>query len=63
MNIQNKRELQQIALINSSDIEFKDFMNLKNALQNHIRFELLMVLFFMFQKESVRKNIKTNHGN
>ena len=28
MKIPNKRELQQIAFNNSSDIEFKDFMNL-----------------------------------
>ena len=34
--IPNKRELQQIALNHSSDIDFKDFI--KNALQNHILF-------------------------
>ena len=28
MNIQNKRELQQTAFNQSSDIDFKDFMNL-----------------------------------
>ena len=28
MKIPNKRELQQIALNNSSDIDFKDFMNI-----------------------------------
>ena len=28
MKISNKQELQQIAFNNSSDIEFKDFMNL-----------------------------------
>ena len=39
MKISNKRELQQIALNNSSDIDFKDFMKiLKNTLQNHILF-------------------------
>ena len=39
MKIPNKRELQQIALNHSSDINFKDFMKfLKNALQNHILF-------------------------
>ena len=37
MKAPNKRELQQIALNHSSDIDFKDFMNVyKNALQNHI---------------------------
>ena len=37
MKITNKRELQQIAYNHSSDIDFKDFMNLyKNVLKNHI---------------------------
>ena len=37
MKIPNKRELQQIALNHSSDIDFKDFMKIyKNALQNRI---------------------------
>ena len=36
MKIPNKRELQQIALNHSSDIDFKDFIKIyKNALQNH----------------------------
>ena len=36
MKITNKQELQQTAFHHSSDIEFKDFMDLyKNALQNH----------------------------
>ena len=30
MKIHNKRELQQIALNHSSDIDFKDFMNIYN---------------------------------
>ena len=30
MKIPNKRELQQIALNHSSDIDFKDFMNIYN---------------------------------
>ena len=39
MKIPNKWELQKMALNHSSDIEFKDFMNLyKNALKNHISF-------------------------
>ena len=39
MKISNKRELQQITLNHSSDIDFKDFMKiLKNTLQNHILF-------------------------
>ena len=39
MKIPNKRELQQIVLNHSSDIEFKDFMKVyKNALKNHTLF-------------------------
>ena len=39
MKITNKRELQQTAYNHSSDIDFKDFMNLyKNVLKNHILF-------------------------
>ena len=37
MKIPNKRELQQIALNHSSDINFKDFIKIyKNVLQKHI---------------------------
>ena len=37
MKIPNKRELQQIALNNSSDIDFKDFMNIykKNTKESY----------------------------
>ena len=39
MKIPNKRELQQIALNHSSDIDFKDFKKfMKNALQNYTPF-------------------------
>ena len=39
MKIPNKRELQQIALNHSSDIDFKDFINIyKNTLKNHTLF-------------------------
>ena len=39
MKISNKRDFQQIAFNHSSNINFKDFMNLyKNVLQNHILF-------------------------
>ena len=42
MKIPNKRELQQIALNHSSDINFKDFMKIyKNTLKNHTRFWLM----------------------
>ena len=37
LKIPNKKELHQIAINHSSDIDFKDFMNLqKIVLQNHI---------------------------
>ena len=43
MKIPNKRELQQIALNHSSDIDFKDFMKIiKKALQNHTLFWLMI---------------------
>ena len=39
MKIQNKKELQQVALNDLLDIDFKDFMNrYKNIMQNHIIF-------------------------
>ena len=39
MKIPNKRELQQIALNHSSDIDFKDFIKfIKIVLQNHTLF-------------------------
>ena len=39
MKIPNKREHEQIAFNHSSDIDFKDFINLyKETLQNHILF-------------------------
>ena len=39
MKIPNKRELQQIAVNHSSDIDFKDFIRIyKNVLMNHIHF-------------------------
>ena len=43
MKIPNKRELQQIASDNSTDIDFKDFIKfIKNVLQNHILFYLMI---------------------
>ena len=40
MKIPNKWELQQIAFNRSSDLDFKDFMNLyqKNVLEHHVLF-------------------------
>ena len=46
MKIPNKRELQQITLNHSSDIDFKDFMKIyKSVLQNHIPFSLMIQLY------------------
>ena len=46
MKIPNKRELQQIAINHSSDVDFKDFMKfIKNVLQNHIHFQLKIQLY------------------
>ena len=46
MKLPNKRELRQVAFNHSSDIDFWDLMNLyKSALQNHIPFWLLILLF------------------
>ena len=46
MKIPNKRELQQIALNHSSDIDFKDFIKIhKNVLRNHIFFWLMIQLY------------------
>ena len=42
MKIQNKRELQQIALNHSSDIDFKDFMKIY---KNCILFWLMIQLY------------------
>ena len=43
MKISNKRELHQIELNHSSDVDFKDSMKIdKNVLQNHILFWLIL---------------------
>ena len=54
MKISNKREFQQIAFNHSSDIDFKDFMNLckkcsTNALQMHLQ---------LLQKKQFKKQWK-----
>ena len=46
MKIPSKREFQQIGLNHSSDIDFKDFMNIyKKLLQNHTPFWLMIQLY------------------
>ena len=63
MKIPNKQELQKIAFNHLSYIGFKDFMNL------YIKYTAKSYLFLVndatlvFQKESFRKNIKTNYEN
>ena len=70
MKIPNKRELQQIAFNNSSDIDFKDFMNLyKTFTSKPYSFSVMILLLyqmrysFTFQKESFRKNERASHEN
>ena len=47
MKIPNKRELQQIALNHSSDIDFKDFMKIyKNILEKSVLFWLMIKQIF-----------------
>ena len=47
MNISNVRELQQIALSHSSDINFKDFIKIyKNILLNRILFKLMLLRLY-----------------
>ena len=47
MEVPNKRELQQITLNHSSDIDFKDFMKtIKNVLQNHTFFWLMIQSYY-----------------
>ena len=59
--------IRTIQLTNSLDIEFKDFINLsKKSTPKGTPFSKLLILhlhqiFFKFQKEYFRKNIKTNH--
>ena len=45
MTIPNKRELQQIPLNHSSDIDFKDYIKIYKKLQNHILFWLMIQLY------------------
>ena len=55
MKIPNKQELQQFAFNHSSDIDFKDFMNLyKKCTEKPYPFLFIDV---------IRNNVKTNHDN
>ena len=65
----NKRDLQQFPKNHSSDIDFKDFMNLyKKRTAKTYSFLVIDATLasdnpLPFKKESFRKNIKTNHDN
>ena len=68
MKVQNKEELQQILFNNLSKIDFKDFMNLyKKCTAKLYYFQLLMLLLHQIinwlEKESFKKDRKTNHNN
>ena len=69
MKIPNKKELQQTAVNHSSDIDFKDFMNLCKKCTTSPYFFLVIQSYssikysFTIEKEYFRKNIKTNHEN
>ena len=66
--ILNKRELQQIAYNNSSDIDFKDFMNLhKKCTAKLYSFLVLILLLHRIilpvSERIFEKEYKSNHDN
>ena len=64
MKIQNKRELQQIVFNHSSDIDFKDFMNIyKKCTAKPYSFLVIYAALASDNPSRFRKNIKTNHEN
>ena len=64
MKIPNKRELQQIAYNHSSDIDFKDLMNLsKKSNTTPYSFFVIDATLASDNPSRFRKNIKANHGN
>ena len=63
----NKRKLEEISINNSSDNDYKDFINLYKKFKTMF---LLIDCYYSyvrqsltFQRECFRKNIKTNHDN
>ena len=59
MKIPNKRDFQQIAFNNSSDIDFKKFMNLyKRGTPKQYSFLVINAILASDNPESFRKNIK-----
>ena len=68
MKIPNKQEIQQIAFNNSSDIDFRDFINLYNkCTAKPYYFSVIDATLASDNPENFRKsfrmNIKTNHDN
>ena len=64
MKIQYERELQQIPFNNSSDINFHELINrYKKFTAKLYSFLVTDTTFFLFQKEFLRKDIKTNYNN
>ena len=69
MKIPNKRELQQIAFNNSSDIDFQDFINVyKKCIEKTYSFLLFDTTIasdnpLSFKKKLSKKYIKANYGN
>ena len=58
MKIPNKRELQQIALNHSSEINFKDFIRVyKGVLQNHVPFLVNNAMLASDNRLRFRKNL------
>ena len=69
LKIPNKQELQQTAFNHSSDIDFKDFVNLyEKCTAKPYPFLVIVATLVLdnpsgFRKNFLRKNIKTNHDN
>ena len=69
MKIRNKQELEQAAFNHSSDLVFKEFMNLHKKFTSK-PYSVLMIdatiasdNSLRFRKKSLRNNIKNNHDN
>ena len=64
MKIPNKWELQQIAINQSSDIDFHDFMNIyKKCTAQPYSFLVIDTTFALDNPSHFRKNIKTSYDN
>ena len=63
LKIPNKRELQQIPCNHSSDIDIKESLSIFTKTYCKTIFFLVIDATLSFQKESFRKNIRTNHDN